>query len=72
MDNSYTVLAAMCPITVLSAVVPSMYYINLCTLYNKSTENMSTRILDGIPTLYVVYVSHLDNRYKGQYVLFST
>lgn len=48
MDNSYTVLAAMRPVTVICVVVPNMYYTVSGILYHKSTESMYTCTLDGV------------------------
>lgn len=68
----YTVLAATCPVTVLSVVVSSMYYTVSGILHHKSTENMYTCTLDGVRVDahgHCMYV-YLDNRYMEQYILF--
>lgn len=41
-------------------------------LSHKSTENMYTRILDGIQLCMYQMYAHLDNRYMGQDILFIT
>lgn len=66
-DNSYSVLAAMCPVS-----VPQAWTAVSGILQHKSTESMYICILDGFHLcLYHMY-AHLDNRYMGQDILFIT